>query len=108
MTRLRKLRKEVNKFADDRRWGKYHTPKNLAMSVAIEAAELMEIFQWKTPAESLKLSPKEKAHLSEELADVFLYLVRLGDRFDIDLIEAANSKIKKNAVKYPKGRARLR
>lgn len=108
MSRYAKLRRAVNKFAGDRRWGKYHTPKNLAMSAAIEAGELMEIFQWKTPEESVRLSAKEKEHLSEELADVFLYLVRLGDRFDIDLIDAANKKIVKNAVKYPKGRAGLR
>lgn len=108
MTRLRKLRADVNKFADERKWGKYHTPKNLAASVAIEAAELLEIFQWKTPEESAKLSKAEKVHLEEELADVFLYLVRLGDRFDIDLIEAANKKIVKNALKYPKGKPNLR
>lgn len=99
--RLRRLRAAVNKFADERRWGKYHTPKNLAMSVAIEAAELMELFQWKTPRQSERLSAEEREHLSEELADVFLYLVRLADRFDMDLIEAAEKKIVKNARKYP-------
>ena len=97
--RLKALRAAVNRFAGERKWGKYHTPKNLAMSVAIEAAELMEIFQWKRPQE--KLTPAERAHLEEEMADVFLYLVRLADRFDVDLIDAAEAKMKKNAVKYP-------
>jgi dCTP diphosphatase len=106
--RLKKLREAVNKFADERDWGPYHTPKNLAASVSIEAAELLEIFQWKTAEESAKLSKEEKEHLSEELADVFLYLVRLGDRFDIDLIEAAEKKMVKNAVKYPVGKAGLK
>lgn len=103
---VRGVIKEIIKFADDRDWGRYHTPKNLAMALSVEAAELAEIFQWLTPAQSRKLSGAKLEHLREELADVYCYLLRLASLYKIDVNEAALKKIKKNAVKYPISKAR--
>ena len=97
------LKRRIAAFARERRWGKFHTPKNLAMAMVKEAAEVVEIFQWLTPAESKRLSPARRAHLAEELADTFVYLSKLADRFGIDLIDAAARKMDKNALKYPVG-----
>ncbi|MCX5789497.1 MAG: nucleotide pyrophosphohydrolase [Elusimicrobia bacterium] len=96
----------VANFARERDWDQFHTPKNLAMALAVEAAEIMELFQWLTPEQSAKLSKKERAALADELADVFVYLLRLASRFDIDLLEASRAKMKKNAKKYPVAKSR--
>ena len=93
-------------FARERDWDQFHTPKNLAMALSVEAAEIMELFQWLTPEQSSRLSKKEKAALADELADVFVYLLRLASRFDIDLVDAARAKMKKNARKYPVAKSR--
>lgn len=100
---LKDLMKVSNRFVQERNWEEYHTPKNLAMSVAIEAAELMEIFQWKTAEEShhLKDDPAIKEHLGEEISDVLAYLLNLAQSLEIDLSEAFLDKMKKNAAKYP-------
>ena len=95
------LRARLRKFAAERAWTPFHTPKNLAMSVAIEAAEIMEHFQWLTASESLKLDEKARAEVAHELADVLLYLIRLADVLDIDIIAAGRDKIALNARKYP-------
>jgi dCTP diphosphatase len=95
------LKKALRAFARARDWEKYHTPKNLAMALSVEASELAEIFQWLTPAQASKLPPAKRTHLEEEAADVFLYLLRLGDFYGIDLAKASFAKMKKNAVKYP-------
>jgi NTP pyrophosphatase (non-canonical NTP hydrolase) len=101
MDRRAELKKRLEKFARDRKWGKYHTPKNLAMAMVKEAAEVVEIFQWLTPAQAAKLTPAQRAHLSEELADTFVYLTKIADHFGIDLIDAALAKMDKNELKYP-------
>ena len=93
---LTTLRDSLRRFADERDWNRYHSPKNLAISVSIEAAELLEHFQWTDEVE-----PQEKEAIGHEMADVLLYLVRLADRLDIDLLEAAARKIELNAKKYP-------
>jgi dCTP diphosphatase len=90
------LRDKLRVFAREREWDRYHTPKNLAMALIVEAAELAEHFQWLTPEEQIR----------EELADVLIYLVELADTLDIDLAAAARAKIEKNAVKYPVDKAR--
>lgn len=100
------LLEEITKFADDRDWGRYHTPKNLAMALSVEASELAEIFQWLTPAQSRKLSGAKLEHLREEIADVYCYLLRLASLYKIDVNRAAREKIRKNALKYPIAKAR--
>lgn len=100
---LAQLREMVQKFVDARDWGQFHTPKNLAMSLAIEAAEVMEIFQWLTPEESWGLredSPQREA-LRDELADVLAYLLALSHQLRIDLAAALEQKMAKNEAKYP-------
>ena len=101
MDRQARLKKRIEAFARDRKWGKYHTPKNLAMAMVKEAAEVVEIFQWLTPAQAAKLTSAQRAHLSEELADTFVYLTKIADHFGIDLIDAALAKMDKNELKYP-------
>ena len=88
-------------FAAARDWRQYHTPKNLAMAMIVEAAELVEHFQWATPEESLHPSAEKLAEIRDEVADTLIYLVELADALDIDLIAAARDKIAKNALKYP-------
>lgn len=95
------LQAELRNFAEERDWDKFHSPKNLAAALSVEAAELLEHFQWLTEAESSALSMKQRHEVSEELADVLLYLIRLADKLDIDLVEAADRKLLKNAEKYP-------
>ena len=98
---LHDLRERLRQFAAERDWNQFHGPKNLAMSVAIEAAELMEHFQWLTPVQSVELSQASRQEVAHEMADVLLYLVRLADVLDIDLASAARAKIALNARKYP-------
>jgi dCTP diphosphatase len=98
---LTKLRDSVRQFADERDWDQFHSPKNLATALTVEAAELLEHFQWLKEEESKQLSPEKLAEVKAELADVFIYLVRLADKLNVDLIAAANQKIAANAKKYP-------
>jgi NTP pyrophosphatase (non-canonical NTP hydrolase) len=95
------LRARLRTFAAARDWEQFHTPKNLAMSVAIEAAEIMEHFQWLTAAQGASLDAAAKRAVGHEIADVLLYLVRLADVLDIDMLAAAREKIGLNAIKYP-------
>lgn len=95
------LRDRLRVFAAARDWEQFHTPKNLAMSVAIEAAEIMEHFQWLTPEQGASLDGAAKREVAYEIADVLLYLVRLADVMEVDMLAAAREKIDLNAVKYP-------
>lgn len=95
------LRDKLRAFAGERDWDQFHSPKNLSMALMVEAAELMEHFQWLTEAQSAGLPAENKQAVGEELADILLYLVRLSDRLGIDLREAALLKLEKNALKYP-------
>jgi NTP pyrophosphatase (non-canonical NTP hydrolase) len=103
---LEELRLALRRFAAEREWDQFHSPKNLAMALSVEAAELLEHFQWLSDAASSKLDPETRAKVSEELADVLLYLVRLADKLDVDLAVAASKKLKVNAAKYPIDKAR--
>jgi NTP pyrophosphatase (non-canonical NTP hydrolase) len=103
---LRELRDALRAFAAERDWDQFHSPRNLATALAVEAAELLEPFQWLTEEESRSLSPETRAAVEEELADVLLYLVRLADKLDVDLPSAARAKIVRNAEKYPVARSR--
>lgn len=97
------IKNKLRDFASERDWDKFHTPKNLAMAIAGETGELIEIFQWKNESESSKgsLSDNDLSHIKEEMSDVLLYLIRLADVLDIDLIKEANNKIELNRIKYP-------
>ncbi|MBX9675511.1 MAG: nucleotide pyrophosphohydrolase [Methylotenera sp.] len=103
---LTQLRMRINQFVQERDWAQFHTPKNLAMAMIVEAAELVEQFQWDTPAESVQLAPGKREAVSHELADTFVYLLRIAEVLNIDLIEAANQKIELNALKYPVDKAK--
>lgn len=95
------LRDALRAFAAARDWRQFHTPKNLAMAMIVEAAELVEHFQWLTPEQSLALAADKLAEVRDEVADTLIYLVELADALGIDPIAAARDKIAKNAVKYP-------
>ncbi len=97
------LREIARKFVLDRDWEKFHTPKNLASAVAIEAAELMEHFQWLTPEESAdaKECPEKKAAIAEELCDVLAYLLSMANAMEIDVASSFVAKMAKNSQKYP-------
>ncbi|NRF66957.1 nucleotide pyrophosphohydrolase [Aquincola sp. S2] len=103
---LHDLAQELSQFASDRDWAQFHSPKNLASALVVEAAELLEHFQWLTEAQSRELSPEKRDAVSQELADVLLYLIQLSSALDIDPIAAAQAKLKVNELKYPVDRAR--
>src|SRR5467141_3842940 len=100
---LEDLRREVSDFRNNRNWRAYHTPKNLAISIAIETAELLENFQWKTDElihKELKVETRRK-QVSDEIADIFIYCLSLCDVLEVDLGEIVRRKIRKNAKRYP-------
>jgi len=103
---LRALQERLAAFAAERDWEKFHSPKNLAMALSVEAAELVEEFQWLTEQQSLALDAERRERVRLELADVFIYLLRISDRLDIDLLAAADAKIALNERKYPVERVR--
>lgn len=103
---LQSLVDALRAFAAARDWEQFHTPKNLACALSVEAAELLEHFQWLTEAQSQALSPDKKDEVAAEAADVFLYLLQLCDKLGIDLVAAARAKILVNAQKYPVATAR--
>ena len=105
MNDVENLRNQLRTFASERDWDQFHSPKNLAAALAVEAAELLEHFQWLTEAESQQLAPEALAGVRAEVADVLLYLIRICDKLGIDLIAAANAKIVLNAEKYPVDKA---
>jgi len=103
---MKSLSEAVDAFAEERDWSQFHSPKNLSMALMVEAAELMEHFQWRTEAESANLSAEQRQAVAEELADVLIYLTRLASRLNIDLDEAAWAKLDLNKRKYPVDKAR--
>ena len=107
-TSLDSLREQLRAFVAERDWDQFHAPKSLAMSVMIEAAELAEHFQWLPTGAIAELAPGQTVTIGEEMADVLLYLIRLADKLDIDLLAAAERKLAINAQKYPVEKARGR
>jgi NTP pyrophosphatase (non-canonical NTP hydrolase) len=103
---LPQLAEAVRAFGRERDWHLYHTPKNLTAALIVEAAELLEPFQWLTPEESLNLAGPKKEAVRQEMADVLIYLVSLANCLDIDLIKAAEDKLAINAAKYPVAKAK--
>jgi len=102
------LAARLRAFASERDWEQFHAPKNLAMALAVEAAELMEHFQWLTEQQSAELPPATKEQVAAELADVFIYTVRLADRLGVELEPAVEAKIRVNAARYPVEKSRGR
>ena len=105
-TTFQDLKDKLRDFSRDRDWDQFHTPRNLATALAVEAAELLEHFQWLRDDESQSLRQETRDAVSLEAADVLLYLVRLADKLDLDLIALAERKIEINAEKYPISRSR--
>jgi len=95
------LVRRIKKFASERDWDQFHAPKNLAMALSVEVAELVEIFQWLSEDESYRLDSQARGHLAEEIGDVLIYLTGLAAKFDIDPVEAAHRKLLLNERKYP-------
>ncbi len=100
------LKKRLRLFADERDWDQFHSPKNLSMALIAEAAELIEHFQWLTEEESQTLSTEKQAEVEAELADILVYLVRIADKLDVDLLAAVDKKMAINEQKYPIEKAR--
>lgn len=98
---FKQLRDAMDQFATERDWDQFHSPKNLAMALTVEAAELQECFQWLTEAQSRELDEQQLAAVRDEIADVQLYLIRLAGKLDVDIETACWDKVEKNAQKYP-------
>lgn len=98
---FKQLHQAVGEFAHERDWDQFHSPKNLAMALTVEAAELQECFQWLTEEQSRSLDERQRAAVTEEIADVQLYLIQLAGKLDIDIESACRAKISRNAEKYP-------
>ena len=101
LTDIEKLQRRLQAFADERDWNQFHSPKNLSMALIVEAGELAEHFQWLTQQESFGLPADKLEKVGEELADIFVYLVRLADQLGIDLPAVVDRKIELNEQKYP-------
>jgi NTP pyrophosphatase (non-canonical NTP hydrolase) len=101
MTEIKQITEKIKKFRDEREWGQFHNHKDVALSLVLEASELLEHFQWKSPAEVEKYGAESKEEIADELADVAMYLFELADNLGIDLSKAIAKKMKKNAQKYP-------
>lgn len=103
---LDQLNQRVLAFARERDWEQFHSPKNLAMALAGEAGELLEHFQWLTEQQSQTLTPDKQHEVALEMADILIYLVRLAERLDVDLVDAANRKVAINEQRYPADKVR--
>lgn len=103
---LSSLRDVVRAFAEERDWDQFHTPKNLSAALCVEAAELLEHFQWLKTGERAELGEAKAAQVRHEMADVLVYLIRLADKLDVDLAAAVTEKMVLNRAKYPADKVR--
>ena len=103
---MQKLIENIRNFARDRDWEQFHSPKNLAMALSVEVAEIVEHFQWLTQEQSKRLGPEKREKIREEIGDVMIYLAQLADCLEIDPIRAAEEKMRINEQKYPIARSR--
>ena len=103
---LQHLAEQLQRFAAERDWEQFHSPKNLAMALTVEVAEIVEHFQWLTEQQSRELDPAKREQVEHELADALIYLVRLADQLGIDLLDAAGRKLALNEARYPAERVR--
>lgn len=101
MDEIKNVIEKIKKFRDERDWMQFHDPKNMAVSIILEASELLEHFQWKTIEEVEKYAKQHRDEITDEIADIALYLFELADNLGINLISAMEEKLKKNAKKYP-------
>lgn len=101
--KYKNIRARIKTFCDDRDWSQFHDPKNLAISLNLEASEVLELFQW---TKDNQLKPDRAGKISEELADVFYWLIMLSNHYDIDLVEALDKKMDENEAKYPVEKAK--
>ncbi len=106
MDDLAQIQLAVRQFTQERDWNQFHSPKNLACALSVEAAELLEHFQWMTEDQSRSLPPEKSTEVAAEIADVFLYLVQIADQLDVDLLDSARQRLIVNAEKYPIDKAR--
>ena len=106
MKAFQELGGKVRRFAEERDWAQFHSPKNLSMALSVECAELMEHFQWLTESQSRELPQKRLREVEKELADIQIYLIRLSQVLGLDLIVASNKKLLQNAKRYPVNKAR--
>jgi len=103
---LEQIKTRLREFAAERDWDQFHSPKNLAMALIVEAAELVEHFQWLTEEQSQSLPPDKLAEVEQEIADIQIYLIRLADKLGVDMEKAVNAKIELNEKKYPAEKVR--
>ena len=106
MSEIKEITGKIIQFRDERDWMQFHDPKNMAVSIILEASELLEHFQWKTKEEVEKYVVQNKSEIKDEIADIALYLFELADNLGINLIGAMEEKLKKNAMKYPVEKAK--
>lgn len=106
MPTIEEIQSKLKRFVRERDWEQYHSPKNLAMALAGEAAEILEIFQWLTEEQSRQLSRQDLDALKDELADTFIYLLEIAGHFQVDLLDAVQKKIQKNELKYPREKSK--
>jgi NTP pyrophosphatase (non-canonical NTP hydrolase) len=104
--RLERLRQRLSRFAAERDWDQFHSPKNLSMALIAETAELVEHFQWLSEDDSWSLPADKHQEVTMELADIFIYLVRIADKLEVDLVDAANEKTDINEKRYPADKVR--
>jgi NTP pyrophosphatase (non-canonical NTP hydrolase) len=98
---LEKIKLKLQEFAKERDWDQFHSPKNFSMAMIVECAELVEHFQWLTDEQSKRLPAETLEEVSLEMADIMIYLIRLADKLDVDLLESVERKMELNALKYP-------
>lgn len=96
----------LRKFSEERDWDQFHSPKNLSMALNVEAAELLEHFQWLTEQQSSSLDAETLDEVADEIADIQVYLIRLADKLNVDIVSKVEKKIIKNAKKYPADKVR--
>ena len=106
MKELDQIKAQLRQFVEERDWDQFHSPKNLSMALIVEAAELVEHFQWLTEDQSKSLEQKHLDKVQEELADIQIYLIRMADKLNIDLLGEVRNKIEANAKKYPSAKVR--
>ena len=98
---IQKINTKLDEFISARDWDQFHNPKNLAMALSVESSELLELFQWLTDAESQELDKEKQKEAEMELADILIYLIRIADKLDIDLLDAVAKKLEINEQRYP-------
>ncbi len=103
---MKELERKIKRFVEERDWDRFHSPKNLAMALSVEAAEVVEHFQWLSEAESMEIPDEKREEIKDEIGDILIYLVQLSSKLGIDPVQAAHHKVSKNHLKYPREQVR--